>query len=242
MKIAFAASRNLSIEIIRWVVSVKDEYNIEIVGGIAPNFNGWWDDKVKDLYDELGINIYSSIEELIDVSNPDMVFSLNYWKIIPEEYIKKVRKGIINIHHSYKLRFRGRYSTSWAIMHARKDNNWWHGSTIHFIDKELDNGAIIATERCLISEEDTAKTLFNKVEELSIEMFKNNFGKILSETFEVINPDSEYFYYGIDSNKNLEISKDLPFEDIYDFVRAWSFEGRPKPFIQKGDKKVFLSL
>lgn len=242
MKIAFAASRNLSVDIIQWIHNNKTKYNVELVGGVAPKFKGWWDDKVNETYANLEIPIYSSIEEMIDDSKPEIVFSLNYWRIISPEYIAKVDKGIINIHHSYKLRFRGRYSTSWAIIHARKDDNWWHGTTLHYVDSKLDNGYIIASERCNIYENDTAEILFERVENLAVDMFKNSFHKILNGVNKFIEPDSNFFYYGIDSNNNLEIDFNSSIEEVYDFVRAWSFKDRPKPYIMFEGNKIELSI
>ena len=242
MRIAFAASRNLAVELIKWIHINKDLYDIELVGGSAPKFKGWWDDKVYELYETLEIPIFSNIEELIDKAKPDLVFSLNYWKMIPPNYISKVDKGIINIHHSYKLRFRGRYSTSWAIIHARKDNNYWHGSTLHYIDRELDNGKIIASQKCSITKQDTAESLFEKVENLAIDMFKGNFKKIIKGSIVNIQPDPVSFFYDIDSNKKLEIDITLPTEEVYDFVRAWSFKGRPKPYFLHNGRRISLSL
>lgn len=243
MKIAFAGSRNLAIELINWVHSNKDEFGIDIVGGVAPPFKSWWDDKVDNLYRTLGIPVYSKIEDMIEASKPDIVFSINYWRIISSDILSKVKKGIINIHHSYKLRFRGRYSTSWAIIHARNDNNWWHGTTLHFIDDKLDNGKIIATEKCPIYENDTADILFERVEQLAVEMFKDNFSNVLNGEFNYIEKDSIHFYYDINSNKNLEVKLNSKVEDIYDFVRAWSFKDRPKPyFLFEKDKKIYLSI
>lgn len=242
MRIAFAASRNLSIEIIEWIYNNKTKFNIKLVGGVAPKFKGWWDDKVAETYKNLHVPIYSSIEEMIDDSKPEIVFSLNYWKIISSEYISKVDKGIINIHHSYKLRFRGRYSTSWAIIHARKDNNWFHGTTLHYVDSKLDNGSIIDSQSCEINESDTAEILFERVEELAIDMFKNNFNKILSGEQNFIDPDSEFFYYGKDSNENLQVNYNSPIEEVYDFVRAWSFKDRPKPYFLFNGRKIILDL
>lgn len=31
-------------------------------------------------------------------------------------------------------------------------------------------------------------------------------------------------------------------EAIYDFIKAWSFKDRPKPYLKYGNKKIFLSL
>lgn len=240
MRIAFAGSRNLAIEIIEWIFENKDHYNVQLVGGIAPSFKGWWDDKVSELYEKLEIPIYTGLEEMIDHAKPDLLFSLNYWKKISPVCISKVGKGIINIHHSYRLRFRGRYSTSWAIIHARKDKNWFHGTTLHYIDSELDNGFIIASEKCEIKNNDTAETLFAKVENLAIQMFKDNFNKMIKGVNNFIEPDETYFFYDKNSNKSLRINYGAPIEEVYDFVRAWTFNGRPKPYFLFNGEKIFL--
>jgi methionyl-tRNA formyltransferase len=238
MKIAFAGSRDLAVKIINWIDQKKDYYDIEIVGGIAPQFKGWWNDQVENEYKKLNIPIYSNLEEMISVGNPDIIFSLNYWKIIPEKQIKKLRCGIINIHHSYKLRFRGRYSTSWAIIHARKDNNWVHGTTIHYIDKNLDNGKIIASEKCIIEKDDTAESLFIKVEQLAFNTFKKSFQKIIDGPKSFIQPDPTFYYYGKDSKKDFEIDSSVSNIDLEDFIRAWTFKDRALPLIRYKNKKL----
>jgi len=242
MKIAFAGSRELSVRIIEWIDQNKDHFDVQLVGGVEPKFKGWWNDKVADTYKYCKIPVFSSIEEMIDIAQPEIVFSLNYWKMIPSSYIPKIKKGIVNIHHSYRLRFRGRYSTSWAIVRARKDRNWWHGTTLHYVDSKLDNGPIIASERCKITEEDTAESLYAKVEDLAFNMFKDNFKNILEGVNDHIKPDREYFYYPKDSNRNLEIDLNMPIEELYDFVRAWTFKDRPKPYFSYNRQKIYLTL
>jgi methionyl-tRNA formyltransferase len=242
MKIAFAASRKLSIDIIDWIYKVKHDFDIELVGGVVPNEVEWWDSAIDKLYERLNIPSYRSLEELVDKSKPDLVFSLNYWKIIPSDILSKVNCGIINLHHSYLLRFRGRHTCSWAIIHARKDNNWVHGTTLHYIDEELDNGNIIDSWSCEIKETDTAEILFNRVENLAYEMFITNFSKILLGVDTFKSPDSQYYYYNSASKGNLEVDITMPIVDIYDYVRAWTFSGRPRPYIPINNSKIFLSI
>ena len=74
MRIAFAASRNLSVDIIQWIHNNKIKFDVELVGGVAPKFKGWWDDKASKTYGNLKIPIYSSVEEMIDDSKPEIVF------------------------------------------------------------------------------------------------------------------------------------------------------------------------
>lgn len=239
IKVGIVGSRNLSCLITRWILT---QDNIEIVGVVAPPFNGWWNDELKTVCEELSIKTFDSIENLANVK-PEIIFSINYWKKIDKDYIKSIPRGIVNIHHSYLLKYKGRYSTSWAIANARKLNCWVHGTTLHYIDENLDQGKIIASYKCEIKEEDTAESLFEKVEDLALVMFKENFSKIVNnEISTYLNEDEKSFYYDIDSNKNLEVSFDQKPEEILDFVRAWSFKDRPKPYFFINGQKIFLSL
>ena len=241
-RIGFAASRNLSIQIIEKLYKLSSNYGVEMVGGVLPMYGNSIDKELLNLYERLGIKVYSNITELIEQARPDILFSLNYWKLIDENDIHKVPKGIINIHHSYKLRYRGRYSTSWAIFNARKHNYWWHGTTLHYINAQLDDGNIIDTRKCRILESDTAGILFARVEELAIGMFFENLSKVLSGVSEFKSKDEHTYFYGNNSNKNMQIEDLSDIEKIYDFVRAWTFPGKPLPFIKFKQFKIKLSL
>ena len=218
-KIGILGSRDLSCKILDWIV-IQD--TVEIIGVVAPPFKGWWDDRFKQTAQSHNLTIYENIEELIK-QKPDVIFSLNYWKTIKKSQINSVSGGIINIHHSYLLKYRGRYSTSWAIVNARKLSNWIHGTTLHYISSELDNGPIIASYKCDILETDTAESLFKKVEILAYKMFKNHFQSIIkNEVTKFIEPDPNFYLYDRDSNKELKIKYGVPLNEVYDFVRSWS--------------------
>lgn len=238
-KIGILGSRELACKISEWIIG---QNKCKVIGIVAPPFKGWWDDKLEETAKKFDVALYSSIEDLLK-EEPDILFSINYWKTIEAEHIKAVNGQIINIHHSYLLKYRGRYTTSWAIMNSRKLNCNFHGTTLHYITEKLDEGPIIASYKCPIEQDDTAETLFNRVEELAIEMFKENFENIINNNItSFLEPDKDYIFYDINSNKDLEINYDIPIEDVYDFVRAWSFKDRPKPYFKLNDIKIYLSL
>lgn len=238
-KIGIIGSRELACKILKWVVR---QTNVEVVGVVAPPFKGWWNDKLRDTAISLKLQVFDELDDLV-IKQPELVFSINYWKIIEEDTIKKIPGGIINIHHSYLLKYRGRYSTSWAIMNARRLNCWHHGTTLHYITKVLDEGPIIASYKCNIFENDTAESLFERVEKLALRMFKENFQRILSGKIEkYLEPDPNFFYYDVNSKNVIEIKYGTPIEEVYDIIRAWSFKDRPKPYFVFNNKKILLSI
>lgn len=239
-KIAIIGSRDLACRITSWIV---EQNNVELIGIVPPPFKGWWDDKLRIIAGQFQIPLFDDLDTLLHYK-PDLVFSINYWKKVNKQQLYLVKRGYVNIHHSYLLKYRGRYSTSWAIMNARRQNCWIHGTTLHYISEGLDDGPIIDSYKCDISEEDTAESLFNKVEVIALEMFKNNFERIINgQVSEFLSPDPLFFYFDKDSNQNLKIDiQEVSLTELYDIVRAWSFKGRPKPYFEFEGRKIYLSL
>lgn len=169
--------------------------------------------------------------------NPDIIFSINYWKRIKKVYAEKFK--IINLHHSYNLIYRGRHTCSWAIMNARKHNRWIHGTTLHVIDGKIDRGKIICSYTCPIFEDDTAYILFLRVEKLAKRMFKKYFPKILKGDFKFKKP-AEINFYHKRSSLNHRIDLNQPVIDIYDQVRALTFPKKPLPFTVINGKVIKL--
>ena len=79
-KVAIIGSRKLACKLTKWMSTSPD---IEIVGGIYPPFDGWWNDELKSTFEDLDIPAYESLELLLEKS-PDIIFSINYWKLIDE--------------------------------------------------------------------------------------------------------------------------------------------------------------
>ena len=235
-RVGILGSRELSYKILQWII---EQDNVNIIGVVTPPFNGWWDDKLKNIAEHNNLKVFNSIEELIK-QQPDILFSINYWKTISKKHINLVKEGIINIHHSYLLKYRGRYSTSWAIINSDK-NNKTHGTTLHYITPKLDEGPIIDSRKCIINDLDTAESLFIKVEDLAFNMFKDNFNKIINNKItKLLNPDSDYYFYDKNSNQNLKIKYGISQKKLYNFVRAWTFKDRPKPYFIINGKKIIL--
>ncbi len=234
-KVALLGSRDISVEILKWIVEQND---CEVVGVVAPPFKGWWNDKLKETSINLGIKTFDDIQDVIDL-NPELIFSINYWKLVSEEHINSVNGNIINLHHSHRLKYRGRYSTSWAIANGED----YHGTTLHYITPKLDDGPIIESYKCEIKEDDTSETLFSRVERLALKMFKDTYKKIVEDrVIEFVEPEPNPYYYDIDSNKNLEIEYGKPINEVYDFVRAWSFKDRPRPYFTHNGKRITLEI
>ena len=68
----------------------------------------------------------------------DLIVLYGYRKIIPDQFLKKIKSKIINLHISYLPYNRGAHPNFWAWIDKTPQ-----GITIHKVSKEIDNGDIL---------------------------------------------------------------------------------------------------
>ena len=236
--LALMGSRPLSIKVLEHL-NKQDYIDIK---GVVPiqNKNRYWNGTLEEKAQNLGVPCLHENELL---SEPiDLILSVHYDKIIKEPILSHPKIGIVNIHYSYNLKYRGRNCTTFAILNARKNNEWFHGTTLHFIDEKIDRGKIIDSYKCGITEEDTAKSLYERVDNLSFELIKNALPKIFSGNYQLKDPDENSIYHDVNSMANKEVDMNMSSEEIYDFIRAFTFPPFEKPYMVLGNKKIYLSI
>lgn len=164
----------------------------------------------------LDLKNYEHIEFI--KSNYDLVFSLHCKQIFPDELLNHLK--CINIHPGFNPINRGWYPQVFSIIKKTPI-----GATIHEIDGKLDHGPIIAREFVLKSRFDTSETLYNKVIAKELELLENNIQNIISNTYQVINPEVEgTLYLKKDFNELLELNLNerVVVGDLIDRLRALS--------------------
>ena len=224
VKVVFLGSRPLGFFAL---AKLKEIDSIDLVGCVVkkPPENSWW--KEDPYYLAQGKILSHENLHTIDF---DFGVSINYWKIIEPTLIIKPQLGFINIHHSYMLSLRGRDMTTHAIMGARDNNRWYHGTTLHYTDDGLDTGPFIATESCPITEYDTAWSLFNKTEILAKEMIELWLPRILVSRPPVSTPEKMQ-PINLRSGGSMKKIDNIFIDPLrtYDIVRAYDFNGHYEP-------------
>ncbi|MFA6037745.1 MAG: formyltransferase family protein, partial [Legionellales bacterium] len=82
-------------------------------------------------------------------------------RILSSEFVEHYQGRLINIHPSLLPKHKGLSTHAKALNHGDKQ----HGSTVHFVTDELDNGPIIAKMIIDIHENDTEESLKSRVQE-----------------------------------------------------------------------------
>ncbi len=121
---------------------------------------------VKVLAEENNIPVYQPetlrdgvAERIIKDLKPDVIAVVAYGKIIPESILCLAPLGCINVHGSLLPKLRGAAPIQWSVINGEK----YAGVTTMYMDKGLDTGDIILTEKTEILPLETSGELYERL-------------------------------------------------------------------------------
>jgi phosphoribosylglycinamide formyltransferase 1 len=97
--------------------------------------------------------------ELLQTKSIDLVCLAGFMRILGKKFIEAFSGKIINIHPSLLPAFPGLNVQEKALEHGAK----FSGCTVHFVNEEVDGGAIILQATVPILEEDDVKSLSDRI-------------------------------------------------------------------------------
>ena len=137
---------------------------------------------------------YQKIPPLKKFKQSDFILSFGFRKIISENFIKKIKKPIFNIHLSYLPFNRGAHPNFWSFIEKTPA-----GVSIHEIDKGIDTGNIILRKKINfninLNKFSTFKKTYNYLFLEAEKLFKKNFNKIYNKKYkEILNKTKGTFH------------------------------------------------
>jgi len=129
----------------------------------------------KQKFNQINFKISNNHNDISQKYN--LVFSFGYRKIIPNNYLRIPKKGVIIFHSSDLPRGKG-----WApLYHALVEKRRKHTVSMFFANKKIDSGNIIAKAKCNIEIDDTLKDLRKKDDYLVAKLFEKYLLKLLRQ-------------------------------------------------------------
>lgn len=107
------------------------------------------------------VNSKEYLEELRRL-NLDVVISINASQKFKPDLLALPRLGCINVHGALLPRYRGRLPSFWVLANGERET----GTTVHFMNEELDDGPILLQERVTIEPDDTQDSIIRKTKTL----------------------------------------------------------------------------
>ena len=174
--------------------------------------------------------------EKIKNMNPDILFSFYYRKMIKPAILELPPHGCLNLHGSLLPKYRGRCPINWVLVNGEKET----GLTLHYMTPKPDDGDIVCQKKILISDNDTAKTLNERMSDLSIEMLDKILPQIKAgKTPRKPQDNSQATYFGGRRPKDGEINWSMSSKEIRNLVRSVTHP-YPGAFSFVGDRKCLF--
>lgn len=104
---------------------------------------------------ESNLAMDQSIADELDKFDVDLIVLAGYMKILTPEFIQRFEGKIINIHPSLLPKYPGLNTYQKALDTGDRE----HGTTVHFVNEEVDNGAIILQAKVPIFDNDTVEVI-----------------------------------------------------------------------------------
>lgn len=106
---------------------------------------------------------------------PQLGLSLFYGDILRVECLALFPDGVLNVHPSLLPWGRGAFPNVWAIVERTPA-----GATLHYIDRGVDTGDLVAQRQVVIESWDTGASLYTKCEDASLALLRDHLDHLIS--------------------------------------------------------------
>ncbi len=188
-----------------------------------PHEEIWWD-SLAERAEARGIPVYypetmkdPKWGEIIRSIAPDFIFSFYFRFMIPAGILEIPKKGALNLHGSLLPKYRGRAPANWVLVNGESET----GVSLHYMVAKPDAGNLVDQQAVPIAFEDTARTLFAKIEEAASRLLDRTLPKLKDGTAPSVPMDlSKGSYFGGRKPDDGRIDWRWPAVRIYNLIRA----------------------
>jgi len=210
----------------------KQKYGEEIIESVGLPF--------AHIFDGSKLSQASMVDAISEL-HADIAVSVLFGYILRASFIRLFRKGVINLHPGYLPYNRGVHPNVWSIVEGTPA-----GATLHYIDEGVDTGDIIAQKQVPVEPVDTGGTLYRKLEQACVDLFKETWPLILNSqaTHFPQRAKSGTYHRDRDVERIDEIDLDRTYtaRELIDIVRARTFPPHRGAYFRVGQRKVYLRL
>lgn len=133
-------------------------------------------------FNRIAFSKSEDVLNILNTSQPDLIVLAGFlWKF-PEFILKAYPNKVINIHPALLPKYGGKGMYGMNVHNAVVENKETEtGITIHYVNENYDEGAIIFQEKCSVLPTDSAEDVAEKIHLLEMEHFPKVAEKILNQ-------------------------------------------------------------
>ncbi|WEL17236.1 MULTISPECIES: formyltransferase family protein [unclassified Halorhabdus] len=189
------------------------------------------------------LGIFTEREQLDTVRElePELILSVGYRHIVPEDVLEIPDLGAVNLHKSYLPYNRGFNPNVWSII---EDNP--AGTSLHYMTAEIDEGPIIDRQKVPVKPDDDGRDLYERLEDAQVEQFTRHWESIRDDDVDTIEQQSSEgtYHYKREFVEQWEIDPDeeVRIGDFIDRLRALTFPPYDNAYFEKDGKKYYIDI
>jgi methionyl-tRNA formyltransferase len=183
----------------------------------------------------------SSVLEQVRKLSADIAVSVLFAYVVNDDFIELFPKGCINLHPALLPHNRGRFPNIWSIVSKTPA-----GITLHYIDKGIDTGDVIAQKEVPVEMTDTGATLYRRLELEGLELFKATWPSIRAGTAgrkpQPAGLGSYHRARDVETIDEIDLQKSYRAEDLLNVIRARTFAPHKGAYFMHQGRKIYLRL
>jgi methionyl-tRNA formyltransferase len=240
-KLVFLGSKPVGYKCFAYLLEKQAELDIEVTGLLTQKRKEFSNNNdLAALANEYKVPV---IDDLADMPECDILYSVQYHQILKAEDIAKAKEIAVNLHMAPLPEYRGCNQFSFAIIDGKEE----FGTTIHVMDPRIDHGDILFQKRFPVPEDCWVNDLYQLTEDASVKLFqqtlaalaKGNYNRLPQAALEARYGSSLHFRKEMEQIKQIQLSWSP--EQIRKHIRATSMPGFEPPYFILDGKKMYIT-
>ena len=124
----------------------------------------------------------------IQEKSPDVIFCFGWSRLIKQDLLELAPLGVVGFHPAALPANRGRHPLIWALVLGLKKT----ASTFFFMDAGADTGDILSQQEISITDQDDARTLYDKVIETALAQITKFLPQLATGSFRRIKQNAQF--------------------------------------------------
>ncbi len=131
----------------------------------------------------------------------EFIVSISGTQLYKKELRRQTPFGIVNCHGALLPKYRGLMPSFWTLANGER----WGGSSVHFVDRKLDNGPIVVQRRYRIWPHDTLEDIMSRSKDLAAEAIIECVRLVEGGTPPLTpNPESQQTHFAMPTREDVE--------------------------------------
>ncbi len=172
---------------------------------------------------------------------PDLGLSVYFGYILKPEFLELFPRGVMNLHPSLLPYNRGANPNVWSIIDRTPA-----GASLHYVDRGIDTGDLIAQREVEVLPWDTGFTLYGKLEEAAITLFQENWASIrrgaIPRHIQPSEAGTSHTTREMAQLDCIDLERSYTGRELIDLLRSRTFPPYRNSYFLAEGRKVYLRL